>query len=129
MNRTASLLISYEQIDGCLLSGKSSDVICFRDSVPEEKTGAATEMLSFPLGGSKMDGIRKEDFGGSEYAGCFGDKAGEARLTKYISRRMLRLEVPHRKRRIMDVMLVGVRKVDVKDKVRCRQMIGCGVTV
>lgn len=97
-------------------------------------------MLSFPLGVNEMDGIRKEGFRGSEYAGCLGDKAREDRLlrwfgqeqkrdSKYISRRMLRLEVPHRKRRFMDVMLVGVRKEDVKDMVRWRQMIGCGVTL
>ncbi|KAF3697499.1 hypothetical protein EXN66_Car013179 [Channa argus] len=62
----------------------------------------------------------------------------QRRNCEYISRRMLRLELPGRrsrgraKRRFMDVVredmkLVGVREEDAEDRVRWRHMIRCGV--
>ena len=108
---------------------------------------AELKMLRFSLGVTRMDRIRNEDIRGTAHVRCFGDKVREARLRwfghvqrrncEYISRRMLRLELPGRrsrgrpKRRFMDVVredmkLVGVREEDAEDRVRWRHMIHCG---
>ena len=99
-------------------------------------------MLRFSL---KMDRIKNEYIRGTAHVGdfgYFGEKVRETRLRwfghvqrrdgEYISRRMMRLELPGRrsggrpKRRFMgvvteDMTLVGVREEDVEDRDRWRR--------
>ncbi|PME06485.1 hypothetical protein A8A06_13560 [Escherichia coli] len=104
-------------------------------------------MLRFSLGVTRMDRIRNEYIRGTAHVEKFGDKVREARLrwfghvqrrdSGYIGQRMLKMELPGRRRRgrpqrrFMDVVKedmqrVGVREEDARDRVRWRQMIRCG---
>ena len=95
--------------------------------------------MGFSLGMMRMDRIRNENIRGTAHVRCFGEKVRETRLrwfghvqrrdSEYISRRMMRLELPGRrsrgrpKRRFMDAVkedmkLVGAREVDPEDRVR-----------
>ena len=108
---------------------------------------AELKMLRFSLGVTKMDRIKNEFIRGTAHVGCFGNKVREARLRwfghvqrrdmGYIGRRMLRMEVPGKRkrgrprRRFMDVLkedmhVVGVKEADVEDRVAWRRMIRCG---
>ncbi|KAI5085738.1 hypothetical protein C0J45_24215, partial [Silurus meridionalis] len=103
-----------------------------------ELEGAELKLLRFSLGVTRMDKIRNEFIRGTAHVGCFGDTVREARLRwfghvqrrdiNYIGRRMLRMELPGRrkrgrpKRRFMDVVredmqVVGVKEADVEDRV------------
>ncbi|KAI5087616.1 hypothetical protein C0J45_22105, partial [Silurus meridionalis] len=98
---------------------------------------AELKMLRCSLGVTTMDRIRNEFIRGTVHVGRFGDKVREVRLrwfghvqrrnTGYISRRMLRIETPGRRkrgrprRRFMDVVredmqVVGVKEEDVEDR-------------
>ncbi|KAI5086021.1 hypothetical protein C0J45_2353, partial [Silurus meridionalis] len=90
---------------------------------------AELKMLRFSLGVTRMDRIRNKFIRGATQVGCFGDKVREARLRWfghvqkrdiwYISRRMLRMEPPGRrkrgspKRRSIDVMKEDMQEADV----------------
>ncbi|KAM8853652.1 putative transposon-derived protein F52C9.6 [Synchiropus picturatus] len=108
---------------------------------------AEMKMLSFSLGVSSMDRIRKQYIRGTAHVRCLGDKVRETRLrwfghvqrreSQYIGRRMLRLELPGRrwrgrpKMRFMEVVkedmrFVGLREEEAEDRVRWRKMIRCG---
>ncbi|KAF7711996.1 hypothetical protein HF521_001007, partial [Silurus meridionalis] len=98
---------------------------------------AELKMLRCSLGVTTMDRIRNEFIRGTAHVGRFGDKVREVRLRwfghvqrrdmGYISRRMLRMEPPGRRkrgrprRRFMDVVredmqVVGVKEADVEDR-------------
>ncbi|KAI5608354.1 hypothetical protein C0J50_6825, partial [Silurus asotus] len=97
---------------------------------------AEMKMLRFSLGVTTMDRIRNEFIRGTAHVGRFGDEEREAKLRwfghvqrrdiGYISRRMLRMESPGRRkrerlrRRFMDVVkedmrVVGLKEADVED--------------
>ena len=81
---------------------------------------AELKMLRFSLGVTRMDKTRNENIRGTAQVGKFGEKTREARLRwyghlrgkddGYIGRRMLRMELPGKrkrerpKRRFMDVV-------------------------
>ncbi|KAI5086783.1 hypothetical protein C0J45_23013, partial [Silurus meridionalis] len=108
---------------------------------------AELKMLRCSLGVTTMDRIRNEFIRGTVPVGRFGDKVREVRLRwfghvqrrnmGYISRRMLRMETPGRRKRgrsrsrFMDVVgedmqVVGVKEADVEDRGVWRRMICCG---
>ncbi|KAI5104101.1 putative methyltransferase NSUN6 isoform X1 [Silurus meridionalis] len=94
---------------------------------------AELKMLRFLLGVTRMERIRNEFIRGTAHVGHFGDKVREAQLRwfgnmqrrdmGYISRRMLRMEPPGRrkrgrlKRRFMDVVKEDMREVGLKEGV------------
>ena len=93
---------------------------------------AELKMLRFSLGVTRMDKIRNEYIRGTAQVGRFGEKTREARLRwyghvlrkddGYIGRRMLRMELPGKrkrgrpKRRFMDVVKEGMAEVEVKEE-------------
>ena len=102
---------------------------------------------SFLLGVTRMDKIRNEYIWGTTQVGKFGEKTREARLRwyghlrrkddGYIGRRMLRMELPGKrkrgrpKRRFMDVLKqdmaeVEVTEEDTVDRNNWRRKIRCG---
>ncbi|KAI5093330.1 hypothetical protein C0J45_16468, partial [Silurus meridionalis] len=109
---------------------------------------AELKMLTFSLGVTTMDRIRNEFIRGTSHVGHkVRDKVREVRLRwfghvqrrdmGYISRRMLRMETPGRRkkgrprRRFVDVgredmRVVGLKEADVEDRVVWRWMIRCG---
>ena len=108
---------------------------------------AEFKMLRFSLGVTRMDKIRNEYIKGTAQVGKFGEKTREARLRwyghlrrkddGYIGRRMLRMELPGKrkrgrpKRRFMDVVKedmaeVEVTEEDTVDRRNWRKKIRCG---
>ena len=108
---------------------------------------AELKMLRFSLGVTRMDKIRNEYIRGTAQVGKFGEKTREARLRwyghlrrkddGYIGRRMLRIELPGKrkrgrpKRRFMDVVKedmaeVEVTEEDTVDRNNWRRKIRCG---
>ena len=108
---------------------------------------AELKMLRFSLGVTRMDKIRNEYIRGTAQVGRFGEKTREARLRwyghvlrkddGYIGRRMLRMELPGKrkrgrpKRRYMDVVKEDMAEVEVKeedadDRSNWRLKIRCG---
>ena len=93
---------------------------------------AEFKMLRFSLGVARMDKINNEFIRGTAHVRQIGDKAREARLrwyghmqrrnAEYISKRMLCLELPGKRRRrrrpktrFMDVVREDMRVVGVSD--------------
>ena len=108
---------------------------------------AELKMLRFSLGVTRMDKIRNEYIRGTAQVGRFGEKTREARLMwyghvlrkddGYIGRRMLRMELPGKrkrgrpKRRFIDVVKedmaeVKVTEEDIEDRSNWRWKIRCG---
>ena len=108
---------------------------------------AELKMLRFSLGVTRMDKIRNEYIRGTAQVGKFGEKTREARLIwyghlrrkdyGYIGRRMLRMELPGKrkrgrpKRRFMavvkeDMAEVEVTEEDTVDRRNWRKKIRCG---
>ena len=108
---------------------------------------AELKKLRFSLGVTRMDKIRNEYIRGTAQVGKFGEKTREARLRwyghlrrkddGYIGRRMLRMELPGKrkrgrpKRRFMDVVKedmaeVEVTEEDTVDRRNWRKKIRCG---
>ena len=108
---------------------------------------AELKMLRFSLGVTRMDKIRNEYIRGTAQVGKFGEKTREARLRwyghlrrkddGYIGRRMLRMELPGKrkrgrpKRRFMDVAKEDMAEVemteeDTVDRNNRRRKIRCG---
>ena len=108
---------------------------------------AELKMLRFSLGVTRMDKIRNEYIRGTAQVGRVGEKTREARLRwyghvrrkddGYIGRRMLRMELPGKrkrgrpKRRFMDVVKedmaeVEVTEEDTEDRSNWRWKILCG---
>ena len=108
---------------------------------------AELKMLRFSLGVTRMDKIRNEYIRGTAQVGKFGEKTREARLgwyghlrrkdDGYIGRRMLRMELPGKrkrgrpKRRFMDVVKEDMAEVEVTeddtvDRRNWRKKIRCG---
>ena len=108
---------------------------------------AEVKMWRFSLGVTRMDKIRNEYIRGTAQVGKFGEKTREARLRwyghlwrkddGYIGRRMLRMELPGKrkrgrpKRRCMDVVKedmaeVEVTEEDTVDRNNWRRKIRCG---
>ena len=108
---------------------------------------AELKMLRFSLGVTRMDKIRNEYIRWTAQVGRFGEKTREARLRwyghvlrkddGYIGRRMLRMELPGKrkrgrpKRRFMDVVKEDMAEVEVKeedadDRSNWRLKIRCG---
>ena len=104
-------------------------------------------MLRFSLGVTRMDKIRNEYIRGTAQVGRFGEKTREARLTwyghvrrkddGYIGRRMLRMELPGKRKRgrpkrrftdavIEDMAEVEVMEEDTEDRNNWRRKIRCG---
>ena len=93
---------------------------------------AELKMLRFSLGVTRMDKIRNEYIRGTAQVGKFGEKTREARLRwyghlrrkddGYIGRRMLRMELPGKrkrgrpKRRFMDVVKEDMAEVEVTEE-------------
>ena len=93
---------------------------------------AELKMLRFSLGVTRMDKIRNEYIRGTAQVGRFGEKTREGRLRLYghvmrkddgyIGRRMLRMELPGKrkrgrpKRRFMDVVKEDMDEVEVKEE-------------
>ncbi|KAI5615084.1 hypothetical protein C0J50_3309, partial [Silurus asotus] len=129
-----------------MLYGLETVVLSKRQEVELEV--AELEILRFSLGVTTMDRIINEFIRGTAHVGRrFGDKVMEVRLRcfghvqrrnmGYISRRMLRMEPPERRkrgrprRRFIDVVredmqVVGVKEADVEDRGVWRRMIRCG---
>ena len=108
---------------------------------------AELKMLRFSLGVTRMDKIRNEYIRTTAQVGRFGEKTREARLRwyghvlrkddGYIGRRMLRMELPGKrkrgrpKRRFMDVVKEDMAEVEVTEEdIECRSnwrwKIRCG---
>ena len=108
---------------------------------------AELRMLRFSLGVTRMDRIRNEFIRGTAHVGRFENKAREARLRwighvwrrdeDYIGKRLLRMEVPGKrrkvrpKRRYMDVVredlkTVGGTLTDAAHRSIWRRRIRCG---
>ena len=108
---------------------------------------AELKMLRCSLGVTRMDKIRNEYIRGTAQVGKFGEKTREARLRwyghvrrkddGYIGRRMLRMELPGKrkrgrpKRRFMDAVKedmaeVEVTEEDTVDRINWRRKIRCG---
>ena len=93
---------------------------------------AELKMLRFSLGVTRMDKIRNEYIRGTAQVGKFGEKTREARLRwyghlrrkddGYIGRRMLRMELPGKRkrgrpqRRFMDVVKEDMAEVEVTEE-------------
>ena len=140
--------------EGVQGGSETSNVVRVGDGGTDEKTGggyntevAELKMLRFALGVTRMDKIRNEYIRRTAQVGRFGEKTREARprwyghvLKKddgYIGRRMLRMELPGKrkrgrsKRRFMDVMKedmveVEVTEEDTEDRSNWRWKIRCG---
>ena len=98
----------------------------------EEMEVAELKMLRFSLGVTRMDKIKNEYIRGTAQVGKFGEKTREARLRwyghlrrkggGYIGRRMLRMELPGKrkrgrpKRRFMDVVKEDMAEVEVTEE-------------
>lgn len=99
------------------------------------------------MGVTRRDRIRNQYIRGTVHVRCFVEKARGVRLrwfgqvqrgdSEYIGRSTQRLEVADRKSRVRpkksfmnlvkeDMKFAGVRKEDAEDRVRWRQIIGCG---
>ena len=92
---------------------------------------AELKMLRFSLGVTRMDKIRNDYIRGTSQVGRFGEKTREARLgwhgharrkdDGYIRRRMLRIELPGKrkrgrpKRRCMDLVNEDMAEVEVTE--------------
>ncbi|KAI5606440.1 hypothetical protein C0J50_1939, partial [Silurus asotus] len=121
------------------------ETVALRKRQEVELEVAELKMLRFLLGGTTKDRIINEFI--REHVGRFEDNVREVRLRwfghvqwrdmGYISKRMLRMESPRRRkrgrprRRFMDVVkedmqVVGVKEADVEDRGVWRQMIQCG---
>ena len=108
---------------------------------------AELKMLRFSLGVTRMEKIRNEYIRTTAQVGRFGEKTREARLRwyghvlrkddGYIGRRMLRMELPGKrkrgrpKRRFMDVVKEDMAEVEVTEEdIECRSnwrwKIRCG---
>ena len=120
------------------------------DSLGESPYGEIHKLeisISDVLGVTRMDKIRNEYIRGTAQVGKFGEKTREARLRwyghlrrkddGYIGRRMLRMELPGKrkrgrpKRRFMDVVKedmaeVEVTEEDTVDRRNWRKKIRCG---
>ena len=101
-------------------------------------------MLGFSLGVTRLDGIRNEYIRGTAHVGRFGEKLREVRLRwfrhrdrGYNRQRMLKLEVPGKRRRGRpkrkfidvvweDMQAIGVTEQDAKDTVKWKKMFCCG---
>ena len=113
----------------------------------QEAEVAELKMLRFSLGVTRMDRIRNEYIRRTAQVGRFGEKTREARLRwyghvlrkddGYIGRRMLRMELPRKrkrgrpKRRFMDVVKEDIAEVEVteedtEDRSTWRWKIHCG---
>ena len=93
---------------------------------------AELKMLRFSLGVTRMNKIGNEYTRGTARVGRFGEKAREARLRRYgdvlrkydeyIGRRMLRMELPgkrkrgRQKRRFMDVVKEDMAEVEATEE-------------
>ena len=93
---------------------------------------AEFKMLRFSLGVTRLDKIRNEYIRGTAQVGRFGEKTRDARLRccghlrrkddGYIGRRMLRMELPGKrkrgrpKRRFMDVVKEDMAEVEVTEE-------------
>ena len=93
---------------------------------------AELKVLRFSLGVTIMDNIRNEYIRGTAYVGRFGEKTREVRLgwyrylrrkdDRYIGRRMLRMELPGKrkrgrpKRRFMDVVKEDMAEVETMEE-------------
>ncbi|MCJ8736381.1 hypothetical protein PDJAM_G00257710 [Pangasius djambal] len=85
------------------------ETVALRKRQESELEVAELEMLRFSLGVTRLDRIRNEYIRGTAHVGRLGDKVREARLRwfgrvqrrerEYISRRMLDMELPGRRRR------------------------------
>ena len=108
---------------------------------------AELKMLRYSLGVTRMDKIRNEYIRGTAQVGRFGEKTREAKLRcyehalgkddGYIGRRMLRMELPGKrkrgwpKRRFIDVVKedmaeVEVTEEDAEDRSNWRWKLRCG---
>ena len=113
----------------------------------QEMEVAELKMLRFSLGVTRMDKIRNDYIRGTAQVGRFGEKTREARLRwyghvlrkddGYIGRRMLRMELPGKrkrgrpKRRFVEVVKedmaeVEVTEEDTDDRSNWRCKISCG---
>ena len=113
----------------------------------EELEVAELKMLRFALGVTRLDRIKNEFIRGTAHVGKFREKVREARLRwfghvlrrdrGYIGQRMLRMELPGKrrrgrpKRRFRDVVqedmkAVGAREEDARDRARWRGLFCCG---
>ena len=113
----------------------------------QEMDVAELKMLRFSLGVTRMDKIRNDYIRGTAQVGRFGEKTREARLRwyghvlrkddGYIGRRMLRMELPGKrkrgrpKRRFMEVVKEDMAEVEVTeeytdDRSNWRCNISCG---
>ena len=105
---------------------------------------AELKMLRFSLGVTRMDKIRNEYIRGTAQVGKFEEKTREAILRwyghlrrkddGYIGRRMLRMELPGKrkrgrpKRRFMDVVKEDMAEVDVTEEDTVDRTIGEGIS-
>ena len=108
---------------------------------------AELKILRFSLGVTRVDRIRNEYIRGTAHVRKLGEKVREARLkwfghvlgrgTDYIGQRMLKMELPGRRRRGRpkrryldtvreDMRAVGLTEEDAGDRVRWKQMFCCG---
>ena len=108
---------------------------------------AELKMLQCSLGVTRMDKIRNEYIRGTAQVGRFGEKTREARLRwyghvlrkddGYIGRRMLRTEMPGKRKRGRpktrftdavgeDVAVVEVTEEDAEDRTKWRWKFHCG---
>ena len=108
----------------------------------QEMEVAELKMLRFSLGVTRMDKIRNEYIRGTAQVGKFGDKTREARLRwyghllrkddGYIGRRMLRMELPGKRKRgrpksrFMDVVKEDMAEVEVTEEVQLIETTGEG---
>ena len=107
-------------------------------------------MLRFVLGVTRMDKIRNEFIRGTVHVRRFGEKTREARLVRYgdlrrkddgyIGRRMLRMELPGKRKRgrpkrkfmgvvkkdMAEVTQIEVTEEDIGDRNKWRRKIRCG---
>ena len=123
------------------------EIVALTKRQEAEMEVAELKMLRFSLGVTRMDKIRNEYIRGTAQVGKFGEKTREARLRwyghlrrkddGYIGRRMLRMELPGKrkrgrpKRRFMDVVKedmaeVEVTEEDTVDRRNWRKKIRCG---
>ena len=123
------------------------DTVTLTKRQEAEMEVAELKMLRFSLGVTKMDKIRNEYIRGTAQVGKFGEKTREARLgwyghlrrkdVGYIGRRMLRMELPGKRKRgrpksrFMDVVKedmaeVEVTEEDTVDRNNWRRKIRCG---
>ena len=108
---------------------------------------AQLKMLRMSFGVTRMDRIKNDYIRGTAHVGRFEDKMREARLRwyghvkrreeEYIGRRMLKMNLPGKRRRgrpslrYMDVVsddlkVIGGKEEDAKDRARWKELIRCG---